>query len=1317
MSFGQELKDFVEGFKTGEDIKTGWSDRKIKEAKYERERMPTEEERSAMPGISPGEGGAIPETSSSGGKSASSGKGMRGDELAWKGATPEQRGLLNAIAGPESGGRYNVIYGGKSFSDYSDHPRVGVQIRTGPNANRTSSAAGKYQFLGSTWDNIAKKYGLKDFSPENQDKAAWYLAAETYGGEDKLMAALKSGDPQTIAGVGKALRSQWTSLPGGIEQGQNSNTFVNSFVKYRDAAPKDTATASVKPTVKEAVKTAAEPIAASTTATEEEPQEQASLSPEAGVAIPENEYIMQPTQTALVPPEEDWLNQPQMFAAKGGILPEPVQHFQTGGTPYEPVAGQTLGTPAAQPPNPVNPSGAAPTNVDRYSPYRNYTQQIPQSTTPTWTPRRISAPAETQGLQTTNGLTPSQLAFKNATDKLAADRAAAAAAKAKAVAPAPVAAKPVVQKRPMLYDAAGNRTYGAGYLRPSQAYGMGGGGGYGGFGGSGGRGASAGRQHGGMVYHDFAEGGVVPEPGQQNFARGGKPLADRDATFQRLLKEESGPNRGGQEARDRAARRLSQMEGRPSSTAYHSGYWKKAAPKKGGAGKPDQTKTGSTEKPVHVRHPPNPKVGSTEKELQEDRATRFRKSELLPPELEEDRATRFRPGELSDLGEDRATRFRESDIVKGPSSVRGPIPATTAAIPEPEQGPPAPEPPPIKRTGGGVDRSEPPIYAQKREEARHATAANRMAEYREYLRKHFPNAKLPGEEPEEVAPVQAPQRAQAAGTDVSGYEPAPGQRGYNEAVAAGTPTAGYEPGRQPGGTPTQPFEPAQAAGTPTEGYEPSPYGDQAPVGFFDWLKQTFGRGYAGGGVIAEDDEPLTHSPRAEEANYTTSAPGQRGYNEAVAEGRTVSPETTGSIAPEEQKPRMQPTPKLLDDVAKALDGGVKFLTRTFGLQQDGAVDTPEAGQARENGMRRFAQGEGAATQEEVDQIDDKIDPNREMSVGDRNMQRAAQLMQWYTERGNKEGAEAAAGSLLQYGAQRFGQIGSVAAAAYRKYQETGDPRHLEAATKALQTAYQFIPDGGSLGIEMDPKTHQLVITHTNADGDEENVPLKPEDIPNVIKGVQDKSLYWQQIMRTADPEGYRQQKREEAQSTEWTRQHQITSKEGLEKEEREAKRQKEKDDRELALKQQEAKDKATAELSKEERTNKENERRALRDAAIRRAEKVAEGNKNVDWDKLNPLLGNAAEAVNAEDADSEEGKARIAETQSRIWDALPEKDRLRTFADLGYDRSTLEYIPAAAKPVVSDRPPVAGAVQGKTKDGQPAWFIKKPDGGYQLVAE
>ncbi|SEE51949.1 hypothetical protein [Bradyrhizobium lablabi] len=129
----------------------------------------------------------------------------------------EGRALLDHIAGPESNGNYSVRYGGKTFDGFADHPRVAEPITSGPDVGKTSSAAGRYQFLGSTWDQQAKKLGLKDFSPANQDTAAWDLAQTEYKaktGQD-LLTVLKSGDQAAISAVPGYLSGQWSSLPGG----------------------------------------------------------------------------------------------------------------------------------------------------------------------------------------------------------------------------------------------------------------------------------------------------------------------------------------------------------------------------------------------------------------------------------------------------------------------------------------------------------------------------------------------------------------------------------------------------------------------------------------------------------------------------------------------------------------------------------------------------------------------------------------------------------------------------------------------------------------------------------------------------------------------------------------------------------------------------------------------------------------------------------------------------------------------------------------------------------------------------------------------
>jgi muramidase (phage lysozyme) len=146
---------------------------------------------------------------------------------------PEGRQLLDAIAGPESGGRYNVIYGGKTFDDFSDHPRIDVPIASGPNAGQTSSAAGRYQFLGSTWDKVAGQLGLTDFSPASQDQAAWRLAQDDYAnrkGSD-LLTDLRAGKLDEIK---SALAPTWEGLGKG---GGGGTAFASAFYRKPAAMP------------------------------------------------------------------------------------------------------------------------------------------------------------------------------------------------------------------------------------------------------------------------------------------------------------------------------------------------------------------------------------------------------------------------------------------------------------------------------------------------------------------------------------------------------------------------------------------------------------------------------------------------------------------------------------------------------------------------------------------------------------------------------------------------------------------------------------------------------------------------------------------------------------------------------------------------------------------------------------------------------------------------------------------------------------------------------------------------------------------------
>lgn len=147
---------------------------------------------------------------------------------------PAGRALLDTIAGSEAAQGYNTLYRGGQFDSFADHPRQAIPIIAGPNAGKTSSAAGRYQFLGSTWDQVKNDLQLPDFSPESQDQGAWHLANTTYakktGGRD-LAADLEAakGNPGAVNMIGSYLSGTWTSLPNGIEPNKASGSFGTRY--------------------------------------------------------------------------------------------------------------------------------------------------------------------------------------------------------------------------------------------------------------------------------------------------------------------------------------------------------------------------------------------------------------------------------------------------------------------------------------------------------------------------------------------------------------------------------------------------------------------------------------------------------------------------------------------------------------------------------------------------------------------------------------------------------------------------------------------------------------------------------------------------------------------------------------------------------------------------------------------------------------------------------------------------------------------------------------------------------------------------------
>ena len=115
---------------------------------------------------------------------------------------------------------YNVLVGGDLFHGYAKHPDVLVALNS---KGLKSTAAGRYQFLKRTWDALAAKLHLRDFSPASQDVAALELIAERGAADD-----VRSG---RFADAVQKCRKIWASLPG-AGYGQRENAIKSLQAAY-----------------------------------------------------------------------------------------------------------------------------------------------------------------------------------------------------------------------------------------------------------------------------------------------------------------------------------------------------------------------------------------------------------------------------------------------------------------------------------------------------------------------------------------------------------------------------------------------------------------------------------------------------------------------------------------------------------------------------------------------------------------------------------------------------------------------------------------------------------------------------------------------------------------------------------------------------------------------------------------------------------------------------------------------------------------------------------------------------------------------------
>lgn len=143
-------------------------------------------------------------------------------------AARNERAFLDMLAyseGTAGPNGYRTMFGGTLFTSTADHPRKFFTFTDKVGKTNKTSAAGRYQFLARTWDELKASLNLPDFGPESQDRAALELVRRR-----GALADVRAGRIQ--AAITKCAPI-WASLPGaGYNQPERKlSSLLNTFAQ------------------------------------------------------------------------------------------------------------------------------------------------------------------------------------------------------------------------------------------------------------------------------------------------------------------------------------------------------------------------------------------------------------------------------------------------------------------------------------------------------------------------------------------------------------------------------------------------------------------------------------------------------------------------------------------------------------------------------------------------------------------------------------------------------------------------------------------------------------------------------------------------------------------------------------------------------------------------------------------------------------------------------------------------------------------------------------------------------------------------------
>jgi muramidase (phage lysozyme) len=161
--------------------------------------------------------------------------------LEMTGGDPYVRALMRTISISEARDPkpYTVLYGGEHFQDLSQHPDVCHTIQSGPNQGSCTTAAGRYQFLSTTWYEKSRLYHPQShdwqavtadtatgdpsysFEPEFQDQVVYAWLTDPEAWEINIPRLLHQGQLDRVL---RHLSATWTSLESGSEMNVHTSS-------------------------------------------------------------------------------------------------------------------------------------------------------------------------------------------------------------------------------------------------------------------------------------------------------------------------------------------------------------------------------------------------------------------------------------------------------------------------------------------------------------------------------------------------------------------------------------------------------------------------------------------------------------------------------------------------------------------------------------------------------------------------------------------------------------------------------------------------------------------------------------------------------------------------------------------------------------------------------------------------------------------------------------------------------------------------------------------------------------------------------------